>query len=85
MGAADGIVSVPITLPSAVAIKVTVTVHELPPGRFALEQVSVWIVKFGEGPTTMFVAVKIVPMRIGDPVVLVTVTVLGGVTEPVFP
>jgi len=41
--------------------------------------------KFGEGPATMLVAVVIVPIRIGEPVVLVAVTVRGGVTEPVFP
>ena len=52
---------------------------------FGFEDYNDVIVKFGDGPATLFVATTTVPISIEDPVVLVAVTGLGGVVEPVFP
>jgi hypothetical protein len=63
--ASEGRVSVPITFPRAVAVKVTWTVHWVLAANGRLEHVSVVIWKFGDGPSTPVVVVNICPMLTG--------------------
>lgn len=83
LGAPEGIVTVPVKVPTALAVKVTWTMHVLPAPSGWLEQPSDEIAKFGGIPGPEFVVVKIWPMLIGDPVVFCTVMVLAGVVVPV--
>ena len=57
----------------------------MPPGRLLPLHVSDAIWKFAPGDGPVRVAVVTVPMRIGEPVVLVAVTKRTGVVVPVLP
>lgn len=82
----EGMFSVPLNVATAVAVKVTPTVHVAVGSSVMLEHVSDDIWKFGEGPSTPVVIVVIWP-KVSVPAdrsLFCTVTNLGGVVVPEF-